>query len=207
MCSSWVTGSLSMPQVYLGGRHAAIVPNCTDYAAVVQERRAGRSRRDRLGEAVVDNWKCFLTTAFSFLSEQGQSIYMITSVPCRTVPSVRCRMSGDVAWRPRWPRRHKGKDALLWRWHITRSERRSNKSTIARTKNSRVQTRQANSSGDRAARRLPLCAYRARKTARWMSGARSRRTAQAERLTLVQDELQWRLLPSVNRTPLKGVTD
>ena len=67
--------------------------------------------------------------------------------------------------------------------------------------------RQANSSGDIAARQLPLCACRSRQTARWMSGARSRRTAQAERLPLVQDELQWRLPPSGNRAPLKGVTD
>ena len=134
---------------------------------------------------------------------------MITSVPCRAVPSVRCRMSGGAARRPRWPRRHKGKGALWWRCHITRSERQSNKSTIARTQRQRTagSRRQANSSGDIAARQLPLRACRSRQTARWMSGARSRRTAQAERLPLVQDELQWRLPPSGNRAPLKGVTD
>ena len=61
-----------MPKVYLGGRRAAIAPNCTDCAVVVQERRADRSHGDRLGEAMAGNWKPFLTTAFSFLSELGQ---------------------------------------------------------------------------------------------------------------------------------------
>ena len=46
---------------------------------------------------------------------------------------------------------------------ITRSEAES---TIARTKNSRVQELGKHHSGDIAARQLPLCACRARQTAR-----------------------------------------
>ena len=70
------------------------------------------------------------------------NIYLYTwllacrAVPCRAVhplPDVRGRGAAvDLA-------RHKGKGGLWWYCHITRGQRRSNKSTIARTKNSRVQ--------------------------------------------------------------------
>ena len=87
------------------------------------------------------------------------SIYMITSVcAVRPLPDVRGHGAAiDLA-------RHKGKGAVWWHYHITRSERRSNQVHEQRTAGSR---RQANISGDIAARRLPLCACRARQTARY----------------------------------------
>ena len=132
---------------------------------------------------------------------------MITSVPCV------CACRPSIAGCPgAWRGVPVDLDVTKGRAHcggtvISRGQRGgaiSPRSLEQRTAGSR---RQANSSGDIAARRLPLCACSARQTARWMSGARSRRTAQAERLPLVQEELQWRLPPSRNRTPLKGVTD
>ena len=89
------------------------------------------------------------------------SIYMITSVPCRAcrpLPDVRGRGAAvDLA-------RHKGKGAVWWHYYITRSDRRSSQVHEQRTAGSR---RQASSSGDIAARRLQLCACRARQTARY----------------------------------------
>ena len=128
---------------------------------------------------------------------------MITSVSCRQsvagCPGARCGVPIDL-------------DVTKGRAHcggavISRGQRGGALSLQSLEQGKAGSRRQANSSGDLAARWLPLCACRARQTARSMSSARSRRTAQAERLPLVQDELQWRLPPSGNRTPLKGVTD
>ena len=66
---------------------------------------------------------------------------------------------------------------------------------------------QANSSGDIAARRLPLCACQGQVNFPLNERRQIQANSTGGRLPLVQDELQWRLPPSGNRTPLKGVTD
>ena len=67
--------------------------------------------------------------------------------------------------------------------------------------------RQANSSGDIAARRLPLCACQGQANCPLNERYQIQANSTGGRLPLVQDKLQWRLPPSGNRMPLKGVTD
>ena len=109
--------------------------------------------------------KQFFSWNRHLVCSQATSIYMITSVSCRAVLSVCCWMSGGTARRPRWLHMSQ-REGRTVSYREVRGGAISPRSLKQRTARSRCQ---ANSSGDIAARQLPLCACRARQTARWLS--------------------------------------